>query len=133
MDPASPPGSCRQGRYSSIDSLELKPRLTVNWLLSYTDAGSRPSQKEAFMSNGKRPLSSKLTGAAVTRRQFMKLAGVSVASAGVLSWPHPLVFAAQPARKRIIIHGERQATSLGYHNRSETEHMTRVESGKTGI
>jgi len=81
------------------------------------------------MSNRKRPLSSKLTGAAVTRRQFMKLAGVSVASAGVVSWPNPLVFAAQPARKRIVIHGERQVTSLGYHNRRETEHVSMVDAG----
>jgi peptide/nickel transport system substrate-binding protein len=81
------------------------------------------------MSNRKRPLSNKLTGAAVTRRQFVKLAGVSVVSAGVVSWPNPLLFAAQPARKRIIIHGERQVTSLGYHNRRETEHVSMVDAG----
>ena len=81
------------------------------------------------MSNRKGPLSSKLTCAAVTRRQFMKLAGVSVASAGAVSWPSPLLFAAQPARKRIIIHGERQVTSLGYHNRRETEHVSMVDAG----
>jgi len=92
-------------------------------------AGNRPSQMEAFMSNRKRPLSSELTGAAVTRRQFMKLAGVSVASGGAVSWLSPLLFAAQPARKRIIIHGERQVTSLGYHNRRETEHVSMVDAG----
>ena len=91
-------------------------------------AGNSSSQKEAFMSNRKRQSSSKLTGA-VTRRQFVKLAGVSVASAGVVSWPNPLLFAAQPARKRIVIHGERQVTSLGYHNRRETEHVSMVDAG----
>ena len=80
------------------------------------------------MSNRKRQSSSKLTGA-VTRRQFVKLAGVSVASAGVASWTNPLLFAAQPARKRIVIHGERQVTSLGYHNRRETEHVSMVDAG----
>jgi peptide/nickel transport system substrate-binding protein len=91
-------------------------------------AGNSSSQKEAFMSNRKRQSSSKLTGA-VTRRQFVKLAGVSVASAGVASWTNPLLFAAQPARKRIVIHGERQVTSLGYHNRRETEHVSMVDAG----
>jgi peptide/nickel transport system substrate-binding protein len=81
------------------------------------------------MSDRKRRSSSKLMGSAVTRRQFMKLAGVSVAAAGVVSWPNRLLFAAQPARKRIIIHGERQVTSLGYHNRRETEHVSMVDAG----
>ena len=81
------------------------------------------------MSDRKRQLSSKLMGAAVTRRQFVKLAGVSVAAAGVASWPNHLLFAAQPARKRIVIHGERQVTSLGYHNRRETEHVSMVDAG----
>jgi peptide/nickel transport system substrate-binding protein len=66
---------------------------------------------------------------AVTRRQFIKLAGVSVASAGVVSWPTGSLFAGQPARKRIVIHGERQVTSLGYHNRRETEHVSMVDAG----
>ena len=81
------------------------------------------------MSDRKRQLSSKLMGSAVTRRQFVKLAGVSVAAAGVASWPNHLLFAAQPARKRIVIHGERQVTSLGYHNRRETEHVSMVDAG----
>jgi len=93
-------------------------------------AGNSPSQKkEAFMSDRKRQLSSKLMGPALTRRQFMKLAGVSVAAAGVASWPNHWLFAAQPARKRIVIHGERQVTSLGYHNRRETEHVSMVDAG----
>ena len=81
------------------------------------------------MSDRKRQSSSKLMGSAVTRRQFVKLAGVSVAAAGVASWPNHLLFAAQPARKRIVIHGERQVTSLGYHNRRETEHVSMVDAG----
>ena len=80
------------------------------------------------MSNRKRQ-SGKLTDSAVTRRQFMKLAGVSLASVGALSWPNHLLFAAQPARKRLVIHGERQVTSLGYHNRRETEHVSMVDAG----
>jgi peptide/nickel transport system substrate-binding protein len=65
----------------------------------------------------------------VTRRQFVKLAGASVAAAGAVSWPNHLLFAAQPARKRLVIHGERQVTSLGYHNRRETEHVSMVDAG----
>ena len=81
------------------------------------------------MSNRKRQSSGKLTASAVTRRQFMKFAGVSVASVGAVSWPNHLLFAAQPARKRLVIHGERQVTSLGYHNRRETEHVSMVDAG----
>jgi peptide/nickel transport system substrate-binding protein len=81
------------------------------------------------MSNRKRQSSGKLTDSAVTRRQFMKFAGVSVASVGAVSWPNHLLFAAQPARKRLVIHGERQVTSLGYHNRRETEHVSMVDAG----
>ena len=81
------------------------------------------------MSNRKRQSSGKLTASALTRRQFMKFAGVSVASVGAVSWPNHLLFAAQPARKRLVIHGERQVTSLGYHNRRETEHVSMVDAG----
>jgi peptide/nickel transport system substrate-binding protein len=77
----------------------------------------------------KKSLPDSAKGKAVTRRQFVKLAGVSVASAGVVSWPSHGLFAAQPARKRIVIHGERQVTSLGYHNRRETEHVSMVDAG----
>jgi peptide/nickel transport system substrate-binding protein len=70
--------------------------------------------------------------AALTRRQFVKLAGAAAASAGVLSLPARSIFAAQPARKRIVIHGERQVTSLGYHNRRETEHVSMVDAGLVG-
>ncbi len=39
----------------------------------------------------------------------------------------------RPARrKRIVIHGERQVTSLGYHNRRETEHVSMVDAGLVG-
>jgi peptide/nickel transport system substrate-binding protein len=51
---------------------------------------------------------------------------------GAVVWPHVSVFAAQPARKRITIHGERQVTSLGYHNRRETEHVSMVDAGLVG-
>jgi len=65
----------------------------------------------------------------VTRREFIKLAGASMASAGVLGWPYKRIYAAQPGRKRIVLHGERQVTSLGYHNRRETEHVSMVDAG----
>ncbi|MGZ8533689.1 MAG: peptide ABC transporter substrate-binding protein, partial [Candidatus Binatia bacterium] len=58
-------------------------------------------------------------------------AGVSAAS-GAISWPGVTLFAAQPGRKRIVIHGERQVTSLGYHNRRETEHVSMVDAGLVG-
>ncbi|HEX5606580.1 MAG TPA: twin-arginine translocation signal domain-containing protein, partial [Candidatus Binatia bacterium] len=49
----------------------------------------------------------------LSRRQFLKLAAATTAAAGTASWSRARVFAAQPARKRIVIHGERQVTSLG--------------------
>ena len=49
-----------------------------------------------------------------------------------MSWPRAPIFAAQPSRKRIVIHGERQVTSLGYHNRRETEHVSMVDAGLVG-
>jgi peptide/nickel transport system substrate-binding protein len=69
--------------------------------------------------------------ASLSRRQFIKLAGASAISAGTVSWRARL-FAAQPSRKRIVIHGERQVTSLGYHNRRETEHVSMVDAGLVG-
>jgi peptide/nickel transport system substrate-binding protein len=71
-------------------------------------------------------------GKALTRRQFIRLAGTAAASLGAASWFQLSVFAAQPARKRIVIHGERQVTSLGYHNRRETEHVSMVDAGLVG-
>ena len=65
----------------------------------------------------------------ITRRQFIRVAGVAAATVGTLSWPKVPALAAQPARKRIVIHGERQVTSLGYHNRRETEHVSMVDAG----
>src|SRR5262249_24578722 len=65
----------------------------------------------------------------ITRRQFIKIAGVAAASLGAFSWSGARLFAAQPSRKRIVIHGERQVTSLGYHNRRETEHVSMVDAG----
>ena len=64
----------------------------------------------------------------LTRRQFVKLTGATAAGA---LWLPPL-FAAQPGRKRIVMHGERQVTSLGYHNRRETEHVSMVDAGLVG-
>jgi peptide/nickel transport system substrate-binding protein len=66
----------------------------------------------------------------LSRRQFMHW--TAAASMGAVVWPRGSVFAAQPARKRIIIHGERQVTSLGYHNRRETEHVSMVDGGLAG-
>ena len=68
----------------------------------------------------------------LSRRRFIKMAGTSVAALVALSWPKAPIFAAQPARKRIIIHGERQVTSLGYHNRRETEHVSMADAGLVG-
>lgn len=65
----------------------------------------------------------------MTRRQFIRVAGAAAATVGTVSWTAVPVFAAQPARKRIVIHGERQVTSLGYHNRRETEHVSMVDAG----
>jgi peptide/nickel transport system substrate-binding protein len=84
------------------------------------------------MSKHKQPSGGKRMVSSLTRRQFIKLAGASAASVGALSLPGTGIFAAQPARKRIVIHGERQVTSLGYHNRRETEHVSMVDAGLVG-
>ena len=84
------------------------------------------------MSKGVKKFASGATLESVGRRQFIKLAGMSAAAVGTLSWPRAALFAAQPARKRIVIHGERQVTSLGYHNRRETEHVSMVDAGLVG-
>src|SRR3970040_1920589 len=102
-------------------------------LLSYMEAGKPATQRyrEAFMSERRKEFSRRPKSGALTRRQFMKLAGVSAAS-GALAWPGVTLFAAQPGRKRIVLHGERQVTSLGYHNRRETEHVSMVDAGLVG-
>ena len=65
----------------------------------------------------------------ITRRQFIRVAGAAAATVGTLSWTKAAAYAAQAAGKRIVIHGERQVTSLGYHNRRETEHVSMVDAG----
>jgi len=87
-----------------------------------------PVKKGGLYVRPKKTIIQQTNGSAVTRRPICELAGVSVAAAGVVSWPNHLLFAAQPARKRIVIHGERQVTSLGYHNRRETEHVSMVDA-----
>jgi len=84
------------------------------------------------MSKGVKKSASAATLESVGRRQFIKLAAMSAAAVGTLSWPRAPLFAAQSARKRIVIHGERQVTSLGYHNRRETEHVSMVDAGLVG-
>lgn len=84
------------------------------------------------MRKSEKKSASRTQGASLSRRQFIKLAGATAASVGAMSWHGPKLFAAQPARKRIIIHGERQVTSLGYHNRRETEHVSMVDAGLVG-
>jgi len=84
------------------------------------------------MSKHENKAESGLWNATLNRRQFIKLAGASAVSVGAMSWSRAPVFAAQPSRKRIVIHGERQVTSLGYHNRRETEHVSMVDAGLVG-
>lgn len=83
------------------------------------------------MQKGKEQFQGRRAGKEFTRRQFIRLAGASAAALGTVSWS-PRLFAAEPARKRILIHGERQVTSLGYHNRRETEHVSMVDAGLAG-
>ena len=68
-------------------------------------------------------------GRTLNRRQFIRLTATSAASLAALSWPRGFLFAAQPARKRIVIHTERPITSLGYHNRRDTEHVSMADAG----
>jgi peptide/nickel transport system substrate-binding protein len=68
-------------------------------------------------------------GGALSRRQFLRAAGTSAVALSSLSAPQVFLFAAQPARKRIVVHSERQITSLGYHNRRDTEHVCMADAG----
>ncbi|MEK7341396.1 MAG: twin-arginine translocation signal domain-containing protein, partial [Candidatus Binatota bacterium] len=67
----------------------------------------------------------------LSRREFIGLAGTAAAGAATLSWPGILA-AAQPGKKRIVVHTERRITSLGYHNRRDTEHVAFVDAGLAG-
>ena len=68
----------------------------------------------------------------LTRRNFIRLTGSTAAGLTFSSWPLGSVIAAQPSRKRILIHTERQITSLGYHNRRDTEHVSMADAGLVG-
>ncbi len=68
----------------------------------------------------------------LTRREFMRVAGTTAAGLALLSHPWEEAAAAQAGRKQIVIHTERQITSLGYHNRRETEHVSMVDAGLVG-
>jgi len=63
----------------------------------------------------------------LSRRQFLRMTAASGAAFGIL--PRGLAHAAQPGRKRIVIHTERPITSLGYHNRRDTEHVSMADAG----
>jgi peptide/nickel transport system substrate-binding protein len=86
--------------------------------------------EEGYMSDGNKRSAKNQKSGNLSRRQFMRW--TTTASVGAVVWPRGSVFAAQPARKRIIIHGERQVTSLGYHNRRETEHVSMADAGLVG-
>ena len=75
------------------------------------------------MSKEKKTQTATANGKALSRRQFLRLAGTSAVVFGSMSQPQGFLIAAQPARKRIVIHTERQITSLAYHNRRDTEHV----------
>jgi peptide/nickel transport system substrate-binding protein len=68
----------------------------------------------------------------LTRREFMRVAGTTAAGLALLSYPWEEAAATQAGRKQIVIHTERQITSLGYHNRRETEHVSMVDAGLVG-
>ena len=65
--------------------------------------------------------------AKLTRRQFIRMTAASGAALGILS--RGVAPAAQAGRKRIVIHTERPITSLGYHNRRDTEHVSMADAG----
>jgi peptide/nickel transport system substrate-binding protein len=96
------------------------------------DADNQSGKRRKLMSAKNQNSLAKNKATDLSRRQFIKMAGTSAAALGALSWPKAPIFAAQPVRKRIIIHGERQVTSLGYHNRRETEHVSMADAGLVG-
>src|SRR3972149_11742496 len=68
----------------------------------------------------------------LTRREFMRVAGTTAAGLALLSHPWEEAAAAQTGRKQIVIHTERQITSLAYPSRRETEHVSMVDAGLVG-
>jgi peptide/nickel transport system substrate-binding protein len=84
------------------------------------------------MSKQKKSAQSSTNVTGVSRRRFMLLTGTAAASLAATLGSQRHLFAAQPGRKRIVIHSERQITSLGYHNRRDTEHVSMADAGLVG-
>ena len=68
-----------------------------------------------------------MAGKGITRRKFVRLTGG--AAAGLTVFPWSRAAAAQAGKKHIVIHSERPVTSLGYHNRRDTEHVALADAG----
>ncbi|MBI4522785.1 MAG: peptide ABC transporter substrate-binding protein [Deltaproteobacteria bacterium] len=68
----------------------------------------------------------------MTRREFVRMAGTTAAGIAFFSSRATNAQAAQTGKKRIVIHTERQVTSLGYHNRRDTEHVSMADAGLVG-
>src|SRR2546426_401900 len=88
-----------------------------------------PSKGRVLMSRKKKNSKAGQAVRALSRRQFIRLSVTSVASLGAFSSPRGFLSAAQPGRKRIVIHTERPITSLGSHNRRDTEHVSMADAG----
>jgi peptide/nickel transport system substrate-binding protein len=68
-----------------------------------------------------------MAGKKITRRKFIHATGSAAAGLTLLRWSPAR--AAQAGKKHIVIHSERPVTSLGYHNRRDTEHVALVDAG----
>src|ERR671922_2044442 len=84
---------------------------------------------ESIMPKNKKNSEFGRAGRTLNRRQFIRLTATSAASVGALAWPRGFLFAAQAARKRILLQTERPIRSLGYHNRRDTEHVSMADAG----
>jgi len=64
------------------------------------------------LSKEKKNQTATVNGKALSRRQFLRLAGTSAVAFGSVSRPQSFLIAAQPARKRIVVHTERQMHAI---------------------
>ena len=69
-----------------------------------------------------------MAGKGITRREFIQVTGAAAAGFTLPMWPQRSS-AAQAGKKHVVIFTERRITSLGYHNRRDTEHVALVDAG----
>src|ERR687888_2685094 len=69
-----------------------------------------------------------MAGNGITRREFIQVTGATAAGFALSMLPR-CSLAAQGGKKHVVIFTERRITSLGYHNRRDTEQVALVDAG----